>query len=545
MPLNDPIAQPETDDGGPVTEDAPPVSNWRDAGSSRRPFHGLWLTVSGVVQANRTFCIILLAAALLRLIVMLGYPPAMFFNDSYNYMTDAYTKTPDVVRSDGYPLFLYLLLPFHNLNVVTGLQALMGLAMGTGIYAVLRHRGLPWWGATIPALPVLFDVFEVQLEHMIAADVLFYTLVTLVLVLLCWWDRPPWWIAVLVGLATGYAATVRTVGEPLLVLVVIGMLLRRMGWRRVVATAVAGVLPIVGYMVWFHSYTGKYALDESTGTFLYSRVQSFADCDRMDPSAKLAVLCDPRAIKDRPSSQEYLWSDDTPLSKLTGSNNANRFTPQIESLTMKFAERAIEKQPLDYLKAVASDTLMTFRWTREGTNDIASSSAGNLEGSGSKFRFDSEAVEAQIEAAPGWVTSDSANAHAARDFGGANYGETSVNQPWSDFLRAYQKVVYLRGPFVFLFVLAGAVGVWLGIRRRTRVRGTGWGGLSLLPWLVGVALIILPPMTAGFSYRYVLAAVPAVCLAAGLAFCGRGSLITWLRGLRGTKREPASPEASA
>ena len=545
MPLNDPIAQPETDDGGPVTEGRPPVGNWRDAGSSRRSFRGLWLRLSGVVRANRTFSIILLAAALLRLVVMLGYPPAMFFNDSYNYMTDAYTKTPDLVRSDGYPLFLYLLLPFHSLNVVTGLQALMGLAMGTGIYAVLRHRGLPWWGATIPALPVLFDVFEVQLEHMVAADVLFYTLVTLVLVLLCWWDRPPWWIAVLVGLATGYATTVRTVGEPLLVLVVIGMLLRRMGWRRVLATAVAGVVPIFGYMIWFHSFTGKYALDESTGTFLYSRVQSFADCNRMDPSAKLRVLCDPRAIKDRPSSQEYLWSDDTPLSRLTGDNNVNRFTPQIESLTMKFAERAIEKQPLDYIKVVASDTLRTFRWTRDGTNDVGSSSAGNLEGSGSKFRFESAAVEAAIEKAPGWVSSDPANAHAARDFGGATYGETSVVQPWSDLLRAYQKEVYLRGPFVFLFVLVGAVGVWLGIRRRSRIPGTGWGGLALLPWLVGVALIILPPMTAGFSYRYVLAAVPAVCLAAGLAFCGRGSLITWLRGLRGSKSKPASPEASA
>jgi len=540
MPLNDPIAQPETDGGGPVTDGPPPANSWRDAGSARRPFRDLRLRSSGVVRANRTFSIILLAAALLRLIVMLGYPPAMFFNDSYNYMVDAVTKTPDAVRSDGYPLFLYALLPFHSLTVVTGLQALMGLAMGTGIYAVLRHRGLPWWGATIPALPVLFDVFEVQLEHMVAADVLFYTLVTLVLVLLCWWDRPPLWIALLAGLATGYATTVRTVGEPLLVLVVIGMLLRRMGWQRVLATAVAGVLPILGYMVWFHSYTGKYALDESTGTFLYSRVQSFADCDRMDPSARLRVLCDPRALKDRPSSQEYLWSNDTPLAALTGTNNVNRFTPQIESLTMKFAERAIEKQPLDYLKVVASDTLRTFRWTRQGTNDTSGDSAGNLEGSGSTFRF-----ETTVEAVPTWVTAEVAV--AARDYGAATTGDgqPSINQPWAGFLRAYQKVIYLRGPFVFLFVLVGAVGVWLGIRRRTRVPGTGWGGLPLLPWLVGVALIVLPPLTAGFSYRYVLAAVPAVCLAAGLAFAGRGSLITWLRNLRQAKSEPASPDAAA
>jgi hypothetical protein len=538
MPLNDPIAQPLIDgsvsDGsvsdGSVIDGSVIDGSDIDAGSASSRLHGVRVGLGRGVRANRPFGIILIAAALLRLVAMLGYPPAMFFSDSYNYLTDAVTGTPDVVRSDGYPLFLYLLLPFHNLNVVTGLQALMGLAMGSGIYAVLRRRGLPWWGAAIPALPVLFDVFEVQLEHMIAADVLFYALVTLVLVLLCWWDRPPMWVAVLAGLATGYAATVRTVGEPLLVLVVVGMLLRRMGWRRVVATAAAGALPIVGYMAWFHSGTGKYALDESTGTFLYSRVQSFADCSRMDPSAKLRVLCDQRPLTDRPSSQEYLWSNNTPLAKLAGDDDANRFTPQIESLTMKFAERAIERQPLGYLKVVATDTLRTFRWTRQGSSDSGDGSAGNLEGSGSKFRFDTD-----VEAVPSWVTGEPAV--AARDFGAATSGDgqPSVVRPWSLLLGAYQKVFYLRGPFLFLFVAVGAIGVWLGIRRRSRLPAAGWGGLPLLPWLVGVALIVLPPMTAGFSYRYVLAAVPPICLAAGLACCGRGSPITWLRSLSRAK----------
>jgi hypothetical protein len=485
-----------------VTENA-------DSGRQRLPVLGAWLRRMGA--EHRPFLIVMFAAALVRVVVMLGYPPAMFFNDSYNYMTDAVTKSPDVVRSSGYPLFLYVLLPFHSLNLVTGLQALMGLAMGAGIYAVLRRRGLPWWGAAIPALPVLFDVFELQLEHMIASDVLFYTLVTAVLILLCWWDRPPVLVAVIAGVLTGYAATVRNVGEILLVIVLIGMIARRMGWRRIIATAAAGVVPVVGYMVWFHAHDGQYALNESTGTYLYSRVQSFAECSVMDPPADLRVLCDPRPPSQRPNSQEYLWSNDTPLAKLTGDDNVYRFTPRIESLTMKFAKRAIEAQPLDYAKVVAKDALTTFGWTRANT----SNALGNLEGDGSLFRF-----ESTVAPVPGWVTSDATNARAAKDYGGADYGRPKVVQPWAGFLQAYQAVVYLRGPFLFGFVAVGFIGIVGAARRRERGRW-GWGGLCLLPWLTGVALIVAPPMTAGFSYRYVLAAVPPVCLAAGLAFAGR------------------------
>lgn len=507
MHVNDRVAQP-------VTGDA------ERTGLGARAVAGL-TRLGPLLRAHRPFVIVLAVATALRVVVMLGYPPAMFFNDSYNYMTDAVTRAPDLVRGSGYPLLLAVLLPFHSLALVTALQAVMGLAMGAGIYAVLRRRGLPWWGATIPALPVLFDVFELQLEHMIASDVLFYTLITAALLLLCWWDRPPVAVAALAGLAIGYAATVRSVGEPLLIIILVGMLARRMGWRRITAAAVAGIAPIAGYMLWFHMHTGQYALNESTGTFLYSRVSSFSNCAVMKPPADLRVLCDPRPPSRRPDSQEYLWSNDTPLAQLTGTDNVHRFTPKIESLTMRFAERAILAQPLDYAQVVVKDTLTTFGWARLNENNAI----GNLTGSGSKFRF-----EPSVTPVPGWVTNEPANANAARDFGGANYGQASVVQPWARFLWVYQKVVYLPGTFLLLFVVAGAAGIALGIRRRTRVQGTGWGGLGLLPWLTGMALLVLPAMTAGFSYRYALAAVPAICLAGGLAFAGRGSLVTWLRG---------------
>ena len=65
MPLNDPIAQPETADAGPVISPAP-----------ARPgrWQGLRGGASGMLRANRPFTIVVIVAALLRLIVTARLP---------------------------------------------------------------------------------------------------------------------------------------------------------------------------------------------------------------------------------------------------------------------------------------------------------------------------------------------------------------------------------------------------------------------------------------------------------------------------------------
>src|SRR5260370_21144109 len=119
------------------------------------------------------FTIVLAAAIVARIIVILGYPPVLWFNDSYTYVYDAVTHVPDAVRPNGYPFFIDLLLPLHSAYPLAVLQAAMGAAMGVLIYALLRHRVLPRWGAALPTLPVLFDSYELHLEHMVTADTLF------------------------------------------------------------------------------------------------------------------------------------------------------------------------------------------------------------------------------------------------------------------------------------------------------------------------------------------------------------------------------------
>jgi hypothetical protein len=463
------------------------------------------------------FTVVALGAILVRLIVMLGYPPIFWFNDSYNYIYDAVTHIPDEVRPNGYPFLLDLLMPLHSLDAVSALQAAMGLAMGIGTYAVLRHRGLPWWGATLPTLPVFFDSYELHLEHMVNADTFFTFLVTFAIIVLCWSDRPSVLVMGITGLMIGYGTLVRSVGQPLLAVVFVAMLIRWVGWRRLLTFLVAGIVPVAAYMFWFHDSYGKYALTESRGAFLYSRVSTFAECSKINPPSDLRVLCDWTPTSLRPVSGEYIWADNelgrdsrktTPLYNLTHSTNtALRFTPSVDKLTEKFAEDAILAQPVAYARVVVDDTLRTFDWNREPDPQ-------NYYGNGPAFQFVGQ--KELNDLIPWWAGPDKSDAQAMtiyqgrQEFGGSGLGNTTATGPWAHLLQMYQRYIYLRGTMLAIIVLIGAAGVLARWRR--------WGGIALLPWLVGALLIVLPPMTAGFSYRYVLAAVPTACLAAGLAF---------------------------
>src|SRR5438270_191810 len=164
---------------------------------------------------------------------------------------------------------------------------------GAGIYALLRRRGLPAWGATLAALPVLFDAFQVQLEQDVMSDVLFMVLVTAAVVLLCWDRKVSMLVAAIAGVAIGYAIVVRTVGLPVLVVAVVCLLIRRVGWRPVTALVAAAAVPVAGYAFVYYLQHGRPPTGGG-GTFLYGRVQTFADCAVLKPAPSLPPLFDPR-----------------------------------------------------------------------------------------------------------------------------------------------------------------------------------------------------------------------------------------------------------
>ncbi len=464
-----------------------------------------WARVRMFAARHWLFGLALAAACVPRAAAVLGYRPVEWFNDSYSYVTAAVNRMPETIRPSGYALMLAVFEPLHRFAVVTLVQHVLGLATGVLVYAVLRVRGLRAWLAVLAAVPVLFDAYEIQLEHLVMADSLFMFLITAAVALLCLRNQPGWIAAAAAGLLLGASAIVRTDGRPLLVVAAVCLIVRRAGWRPVAATVVAGLLPIAAYMGWFHSTRGPYALTEHDGAFLYSRAMAFADCAQMNPPATLRPLCDNRPPSQRLPSADYIWRPN-PLR----THVHNVWSAEGSRLGSQFAFLAVRKQPLDYLYVSAKDLAHTFTWTRSTTFPDRATAT--------QYQFAAKDVRV-----PGWAPKKNLTTYQPGSL------TSHAVQPYASLLVRYQRYVYFRGSLLLLTLLVGAAFLVTGRRR---------GAPGLLPWCTALALIVVPAATAGFTYRYVLAAVPCACMAAGFAgVSGR------IRGGSGQRQGPGPAEA--
>ena len=194
---------------------------------------GVWRSATRPVARHRLFSVALLLALLLRVDAELGYRWQSWFNDSFTYVKAAVTLTPETTRPSGYAVYLWLLSPAHSYLLVTATQHLMGLLIAVLMYAVARHRfSAPSWLAVLATLPVLFDGFEIQLEHLIMADTLFLLLAMAGITVALWTPRPSWRACLAAGLLLGLSATIRSTGLPLLgVLAVYLIIVHWRSWR--------------------------------------------------------------------------------------------------------------------------------------------------------------------------------------------------------------------------------------------------------------------------------------------------------------------------
>jgi hypothetical protein len=486
-------------------ERQPPVKTWRLwppeiswegpavlARRARRAPGVLW-------QDHRLFTVAAALAVLPRIVAALGFKPALLIQDSFSYIGQGVRLYPlGQTRPEGYSLLLRIMEPFHRLIAVTLLQHLMGLAVAAIVYWVLRTRGLPGWGATLAAAPTLFDSRQIWLESSILPDTLF-TLVLLIAVVLLLRPRPVLWQAALAGLLVSWASVIRGNGAPVFVVILAFLLLRRVGWRVILACVVAFAAPLLWYVHVFQAEHGQYNITNSSGMFLWSRTMSFANCSVINPPADLRPLCPEvqpgnvvtptpawsvDALVGERTPADYLWAPGAwyQVDAQPGINAYNN------KLATSFAIRAIEAQPLDYLRTVGKEVMLTFLNTDRSQDYLAL-----------QFTVDPHVPDPLAH----WMR------HNEYQYAGITEN-THVVQPWAYLMFLYQMPVWFPGIVFFAVLVSGLV---LLVRR-----WRGWGRYAALPWTVAFVNLVVPIAAHELDYRYAISAVPFACLALGLGF---------------------------
>lgn len=458
-------------------------------------FHARGLRVS--VRPHLLFLVLMTAGVVLRVLVQVTYEPAILFYDSYSYLEYALDPNPESNRPLGYSvLFLRPLLFVGGLALIPLVQHLLGLGMAAAIYAVLiRYRVRPWLAA-LAAAPVLLDGYQLQIEQNVMADPVVQALVVAALVLLIWHRRPGWRTSAAAGLLIGLAATMRSVGVPVLAVASIYVLAVNREWRRrlvaVIALAVTGTAPLLVYSTWVYQQTGIFR--PGTGNLSaqapYVRTAPLADCGELAADGApgyILDMCPSAPIGERPQDPGYYqfpWRD--------GPAWTADYPPGVDPSVARreFGLRVTLNQPFDVIGAVLHDFLRGFAWHR-------STQPGEFELS--KWWFQTEVRT---------YGGDHSPRYAVERYGGL---PPSVDEGVAAFLRGYQSVIYTRGPvFAAGLVLPVLALAGLGSARRSE------SAPALLVAATATAMV-LAAATFAFSWRYQLPSIPLYPLAAVLA----------------------------
>jgi hypothetical protein len=456
---------------------------------------------AALLWRHRALVLLLTGGIVIRALALVAVYPGIWFTDSNGYVDVAATGTLLLQRVSAYGLFVA---PFYQLGSAAALivsQHLLALGVVVALYALLVHRGVPRWLAVLGVVPLALDAYQMAIEHAIMSDTLFHACVVAVVALLLWRERPGLPALAAAGLLLGFAGLVRSVGAPFLAVFVVYLLVRRLGWRSLVAFVVPWLGVTVAYAALFDAQHGRFALNQWGSRFLYARVEPLADCPGMRVPADERFLCPkPGHVM---TTQNALWGRVTPLHGLP-----HRYDPQVRD----FALRVIKDRPLSYAHLVVADLLHYFEpGHRLGANDYKPA----------PWEFPDNP---RIATFPGYRG-------PIRPYGSTRFGpivanlkgiypnervsrmvsDPKVNAGASRLLRGYQRYFYTSGQIlaVCLLVVIAALlrrrGDW-----RLRLDGALLAAATLVALLTAAAASV-------FSYRYGLTAVVLLPPAAALS----------------------------
>jgi hypothetical protein len=511
-------------------------------GDTRRP----WLPRAAVAVRRHCLVSALLAAGLvLRVLAFTAYHPALIYVDTLKYLYGASPGSEPL----GYTVLLRLMLLAGDLGTVAVVQHLLGLAMAVTLYAVLLRRGAGRWLAALAVAPVLLDAYQIQMEQTIMPDVWFEAMIVAALAVLLWRPAVSVPFAVAAGLIFGSSATIKQLGE-VLVLPAVVYLLVAGGRRAITSTAalvVAFVLPILCYCSISYARTGHFWLAHRQPSI--GRLAAAADCATLKLPAAVRPLC-PTPAEQALGPDWLEHSGQSPLYQAA-------VPPGTRGRLIAALGSAVRhQQPVRVAGAIARDSLRLFAPTRGPTSGVTPLSRWQFQTgyptyppwvnicpagrpSAQDCLAEQHAIQQRVAPVsdllirPGGtivvgVQRQVFAAFHARALKPSYGGQAQVSRPVAAFLRAYQlDGGYTPGPLLALCAVAGLAGSLLALVRRPGPGRDDRGRQPALACLLltgTAAVILLAPDVYEFSWRYQLPAVITLVPAgaAGIAALWQG-----------------------
>jgi 4-amino-4-deoxy-L-arabinose transferase-like glycosyltransferase len=445
-----------------------------------------------VLRRHWPFALVLAAGAALRLACEIAYRPALFYSDSWGYLSMAHGSgivSFAPLRPSGYPLVLKVLsVAGDGLTATTLAQHLAGLVTATLVYVTCRALGARRWLATAAGALVALDAWAIALEQYVLAEAFFALLLAA-----CVWAslvarQSSRDVALAVaGLCLAGAALMRPVALFAAVAWLVWLVVTRPGRRPLTAGFAALVVPLLVYSLAHQNVTGTFGLTQAEGWFLYGRVGSIAKCEGIDVAREARALCNRPPRADHEGQSFFMFNRQSPARRAFGGISADsKEQARTNRILRRFAVQVIEERPGAYAKLVTADFLRFFRpgpharYREDATVEFPASA---------RIRFDDRRTRHRLF--PGLRTHESPPAGA---------------------LRAYGKVFHTSRPLVTLLTLLSLIALGLGLKRRDpRVQEIS------LP--LGMALLMLlgAAATASFALRYLVPAVAEFAIAATLS----------------------------
>lgn len=462
-----------------------------------------------LARDHRLFTCVLLVGIAIRVLTMIAYTPALFFPDSWGYVSSAFSNSSLVGLSGLHPigysvLIRVLTLPGRGMTQLTAFQHLSGVLVGVVIYALLLRLRLPRWAAAAAAALVLLDGYTITLEQYVMSDT-FFTAMLLATILLVAWPalvndqlpehrRPPASPrrAALAGLLLALTTLEREVAIFVTPVLVAYLLWTRLDWRPVVALLVAAAIPLGAYAALVDHKFHVFGMTARSGWALYGRVAGFADCGGVSVQQAARPLCETAAQRaSHPRAPGwYIWGP-SPARRLFHPYTASiAQSARADGILRSFSETIALHQPFAFASATFGDFLRYF--TPNATPYRDSVSATSL-----PKRASAEAKDASVQqkALPGM--------------------QLTVQSP-AGLVRSYRGVMHVPRPVLAILALTALLGSMLAIPGRREIFLLG-GSAAIL--LLGTAA------TAGFGIRYLMPAVPLLAIGGTLALARLNTLV--------------------